>query len=592
MSTAALAIEAQLVSGTWTDLTADVLASPGPRWAYGIQGSGPLDVVASTGQLSLTLRNDAGNSVSTQGAYSPNHASVRTGWTYGIPIRVVMRHGAATVFSVSSLTESSGTATATTSASHGLATGDWVTIAGAVETDYNGTVQITVTGGTTFTYAVSNSPSTPATGTITATQAYVRFRGKVREISPEPGLYLTQRVQVTAYDVMRDLLEADVRELAIQVNQAEDTLLGAVLDALPSAAQPPARDLDAGIDTYPYAFDNVGGGVKAARLIKDVVQSGLGLCFATGDGTLVYRTRRARAAGTSVYTFSNSMRPGGLTVPSSLDAAYNHVWATVHPKTVDAAATTVLFAASGTPPSVAAGETLTIWGDYRDLGDVRRLIGGTAVVDGVLATDGTDYAANTAADGSGADVATSVAVTVTAFASTAKFAIVNNHSATVYLVTAAGATHLQVRGKGIYDDGPQTFEAVSVQTYGDRPVAVNMPYQDDPNLGQSAATYLEAQYRSVSEQVEQIEFLANDSDDLMTQALAREPGQMVTITESLTGVAAVDAVIQRVEQEIALGASGPRVLCRFGLAPASPFAIWQLGTAGGSELGETTVLGF
>lgn len=68
--------------------------------------------------------------------------------------------------SVTSITRSSGTATVTIASNTTLRTGDWITISGANESDYNGTFQITVTGATTFTYAVANAPSTPATGTI------------------------------------------------------------------------------------------------------------------------------------------------------------------------------------------------------------------------------------------------------------------------------------------------------------------------------------------------------------------------------------------------------------------------------------------
>lgn len=73
--------------------------------------------------------------------------------------------------SVSSITRSGTTATATTATAHGLATGDVATIAGATETDYNGNFVVTVTSSTTFTYTVANSPTTPATGTITSKRA-------------------------------------------------------------------------------------------------------------------------------------------------------------------------------------------------------------------------------------------------------------------------------------------------------------------------------------------------------------------------------------------------------------------------------------
>ena len=65
------------------------------------------------------------------------------------------------------ITRSGSTATVTL-ASHGFATGDLVTIAGADQTEYNGTFTITVVTTNTFTYAVTGTPATPATGTITA----------------------------------------------------------------------------------------------------------------------------------------------------------------------------------------------------------------------------------------------------------------------------------------------------------------------------------------------------------------------------------------------------------------------------------------
>jgi len=78
--------------------------------------------------------------------------------------------GYATV-SVTSITRSGTTATVTTGSSHGLVTGQMATIADAVESDYNGRYIVTVTSSTVFTYTVANSPTTPATGTITSRRA-------------------------------------------------------------------------------------------------------------------------------------------------------------------------------------------------------------------------------------------------------------------------------------------------------------------------------------------------------------------------------------------------------------------------------------
>lgn len=73
--------------------------------------------------------------------------------------------------SVSSLTRSGTTATATCAAPHGLSTGDVVLVAGAGQTDYNVEAVVTVVSGTVFTYDVANAPTSPATGTITAKRA-------------------------------------------------------------------------------------------------------------------------------------------------------------------------------------------------------------------------------------------------------------------------------------------------------------------------------------------------------------------------------------------------------------------------------------
>jgi uncharacterized repeat protein (TIGR01451 family) len=61
--------------------------------------------------------------------------------------------------------------TATTPVAHGLAAGNLVTIAGAVQAGYNGTFNITGATATTFTYTIATFPTSPATGTITATKS-------------------------------------------------------------------------------------------------------------------------------------------------------------------------------------------------------------------------------------------------------------------------------------------------------------------------------------------------------------------------------------------------------------------------------------
>lgn len=84
---------------------------------------------------------------------------------------------APTTYTLASLTSSSTTATGTTSTAHGLKVNDYITIAGATETAYNGTFRVTgVPTTTTFTYTLASTTTSPATGTPTMTQRNVVYR--------------------------------------------------------------------------------------------------------------------------------------------------------------------------------------------------------------------------------------------------------------------------------------------------------------------------------------------------------------------------------------------------------------------------------
>jgi hypothetical protein len=68
-----------------------------------------------------------------------------------------------TAASISSITKSGTTATLTTATPHGLATGNQITVSGALPSAYNGSFVITVTGASTLTYTMASTPATNAT---------------------------------------------------------------------------------------------------------------------------------------------------------------------------------------------------------------------------------------------------------------------------------------------------------------------------------------------------------------------------------------------------------------------------------------------
>lgn len=82
----------------WTNIAADVVIQDDLRCRIGIDGSGPADLVAGTGTLTFSLRNDAGNSAHLLGYYSPYHANKRSGWGLGIGCRVRLQDPATSTF--------------------------------------------------------------------------------------------------------------------------------------------------------------------------------------------------------------------------------------------------------------------------------------------------------------------------------------------------------------------------------------------------------------------------------------------------------------------------------------------------------------
>lgn len=111
----------------------------------------------------VVVTGDAGAAVPVGTTLTTNARSYTT--DHGVSI-------VAQTLTLSSLIRSGSTATAATVSAHLLATGQTVTISGASQAEYNGDVEIIVTGETTFVYAVGGTPATPATGSLILSATY------------------------------------------------------------------------------------------------------------------------------------------------------------------------------------------------------------------------------------------------------------------------------------------------------------------------------------------------------------------------------------------------------------------------------------
>lgn len=193
-------------------LTAGVLGGNAPAVIESLSRSGATVTVRTAGNHTFSVGNTITISGATPGDYNGNFtiASVpdSTRFTYQIVESPPASAGsgftatkitgiASTVISLTSSTTSGvTTATARTSAPHGLTVGSTVSIAGAAGAEYNGTFTVTgVSGGDTFTYTITRreNPPTSATGGAAKVGSNTYSIASISRVagSTEVGIYIT-----------------------------------------------------------------------------------------------------------------------------------------------------------------------------------------------------------------------------------------------------------------------------------------------------------------------------------------------------------------------------------------------------------------
>lgn len=204
-----------------------------------------------------------------------------------------------------------------------------------------------------------------------------------------------------------------------------------------------------------------------------------------------------------------------------------------------------------------------------------------SVTERLMAFDGfdSDWSANTLEDGSGTDATGDYTVTADAFASTVKLTITNTGGSTSWL-------SLRVRGRGVYDLGPFTVEAIGTSG-SDRELEIDQRYQDDPNVAQDIADFVLNQYETLMNQGDTLEIWPEKSNDFMLQAMMREPDDLIVVSEEVTGLSHASFSVNQVRIGVM---NGRWLTLEFGVAPnVVGDTPWILGT---SQLGIDTVLGF
>ena len=167
----------------------------------------------------------------TAGTTIPNGTTIQTstGLEYTTQIDATV---ASNTVNITSLSRAGYVVTAVTSSDHNLASGVEVTISGATETNYNVTAIITVTDTNAFSYEITTTPTTPATGSpqvtfVTASTTiessdvgldYNAIEGtELNLISPISGLDTAAYVQYTELSGGTNI--ETIEELRTRINE-------------------------------------------------------------------------------------------------------------------------------------------------------------------------------------------------------------------------------------------------------------------------------------------------------------------------------------------------------------------------------------
>jgi hypothetical protein len=426
-----------------------------------------------------------------------------------------------------------------------------------------------------------------------SSDGYGKFIGRLQDIEPMPGRYRDRKTTCIAADWFNEAAITKYNA-PTQINQRTDQILSTILALVPR--QPDSTSFDVADSTFPYALDN--GPVERSTVITEIqrlCQSEYGRCYMKGGlnlwGKLRFEKRTARLTPSPIASFDGTMQD--LDSGGSASKIKNKAKVTAHPRRVDGAATTVLFAKpSQNNPLVAPLATIRISGKYVDPGNPNARVGGTDMVAPVATTD---YLMNANADGSGADRTANFTVTAGPpyGANQADFVITNTHA------TLPGyVTKLQIRGRGLYDYDPLEAEEKnqeSIDLIGESLVSLDMPYQSDFSVTKAIAQFLVDTWSSheggtetegASTGVTEISIKRVPRTEAeLTALMALEPGEAITVIEELAVVNDVYFI-----QSVGIKIAGDKTTFDFDLQRALVQNYWALGSAGFSELGQTTVL--
>lgn len=389
----------------------------------------------------------------------------------------------------------------------------------------------------------------------------VRFVGRLKEAPPTPGAYGDRDVRCRVVDWMGEAESWPTRGLPTQTAIRADQIVTAVVDAMP--IQPQARSFDAGSDLFAYWASSNG---TAGTELGDAVQSEMGRLYELG-GTLTFEARHRRRNLTPQFVLDNSpyidFDPGGSYQSENVKT---RVETTVHPLTVDPAL--VILYTHQDKTYVAPGASVEIVCEYTNPTEKAARISGASIV---TPAQGTDFFANTRADGLGIGMGGNLTVEIEPGGSSATVTLTNIHATVGLYVTT-----LRIRGFGVYDQSsvkcPSVASAAERAKYGENTVNIDLKFHSSATFGKAVSSGVRSFMGTPRLWNGTFRFCANTNTDLMAKARTANISTCFQYREDVTGIS--NWIINAVDLEVD---SGNLLWVTWHCEPADLTHYWMLG---------------
>ena len=412
--------------------------------------------------------------------------------------------------------------------------------------------------------------------------------GRVIDIKPVPGLLDNKLVDVSVGDWIEVASRTPMPRVAIQEASTDESVLQAVIDALDDA--PTETDFSAGAYTYDYALTDVNDEeTKILSVLQSIAQCGLGRIFITGSSTSGEVLKYV-----SLYDLLSVVSPVAAFADEFMDTEVSRranrrvkrVVVTGYPHAKDTAPV-VLF----TNPQeiqIAPGVEVEFSGFFRDPNDSSaRTIAAVNVLQPIV---NTDYKFSSSS-GSGTDMNADLEITLWEVgARSFRIKMVNNNPS-----VTGNLWFYQVRGEGLYPYDTVTYTAVDTSVKEGEGVTINydLPYHDDYYNIKSIADAILGWYNVEATSMPFIEFVPSASEADFEKFKVCKPGEVIAVSESVTGLSQSMVVIGR---NIAIWHAGAYITERLYLMPVQQVEnslYFTLDTLGQDDLdGDNTIIAF